>query len=98
MGHFTSIIFYCFTHFAELCNLQVVLHNLAMVKITVQLRFRDRVRFRSAGICKMRMHDFEIAQHNLQTVQLYKLCATSSLRQTWSNLQVKLCDPCLSAL
>jgi len=50
--------------------------SLARVTIRVRVTIRARVRYRSE-ICKLCMHDFEVAQHILQIVQFYKLCATN---------------------
>jgi len=61
----------------SLHNLQNVLCNLARIRIRFRVRIRVRVGVRSE-ICKLRMHNFEIAQHILQIVQTDKLRETGT--------------------
>jgi len=48
------------------------------VKVRVKVGFSIKVRFRSE-ICKFCMHDIQIVQHILQTMQTDKWCATASV-------------------
>ena len=66
--------------FVNLCTLQTALHNLARIKIRVQVGVKVRigwvavrvwVRFRSE-MCKLHVHSLEIVQCIFQTVQIDK--------------------------